>query len=66
MSRLAASSAFLPLFAILLAFLLTARTANAASVFTAPNGCPTALAAAKPFVQYGPRGAPVAGVDYQY
>ncbi|BGP30835.1 hypothetical protein JCM10296v2_002593 [Rhodotorula toruloides] len=67
MSRLAPSSAFLPLFAILLALFFAGRTARAASVFTAPNGCPTALAAAKPFVQqYGPRAAPVAGVDYSY
>ncbi|GAA5943164.1 hypothetical protein JCM10213_006229 [Rhodosporidiobolus nylandii] len=62
---------WMPSFAILavvVALLSLFSAAQAASVFTAANGCPTALAARVPANnnKYGPRGAPVAGVDYDY
>ncbi|BGP14691.1 high-affinity iron permease [Rhodosporidiobolus nylandii] len=54
--------------AVVVALLSLFSAAQAASVFTAANGCPTALAARVPANnnKYGPRGAPVAGVDYDY
>ncbi|TNY24487.1 hypothetical protein DMC30DRAFT_413099 [Rhodotorula diobovata] len=66
MPRSSPTAALVAIFLVALCSLV--GSASAVSIFTAPNGCPTALAAraATNAGSYGPRAAPVAGVDYNY
>ncbi|BGP38726.1 hypothetical protein JCM10449v2_002661 [Rhodotorula kratochvilovae] len=61
-------SSFALLALLLVALCSLASSANAVKTFTGANGCPTALAAKAPTNggSFGPRAAPVAGVDYEY